>query len=78
MNKKLGLTAFVVGLSVVVWIGSGYIGSNPLALGMTGLIGAFYLMGALELRRFHQATAALGRALAVAQAVALLPGGRLG
>jgi hypothetical protein len=64
MNKKLGLTAFVVGLSVVVWVGSGYIGSNPLAFLMTGLIGAFYLMGALELRRFHQATAALGRALA--------------
>jgi Domain of unknown function (DUF802) len=31
---------------------------------MTGLITAFYLMGALELRRFHQATSALGSALA--------------
>ena len=64
MNKNLGLAAFLLGLGAVVWVGLGYIGSNPLALAMTVLIGAFYSMGALELRRFHQTTAALCKALA--------------
>ena len=64
MNKNLGLAAFLLGLGAVVWVGLGYIGSNPLALAMTVLIGAFYSMGALELRRFHQTTAALSKALA--------------
>ena len=63
MNKKLGVAAFCVGLAAVCWVGSGYIRSNPLALTMTVLIGAFYLMGALELRRFHQATSTLATAL---------------
>ena len=56
MNKQLGITAFVVGLTAVVWVGAGYAASHPLALAMTALILAFYLMGALELRRFHQAS----------------------
>jgi len=63
MNKKLGVAAFCVGLAAVCWVGFGYIRSNPLALTMTTLIGAFYLMGALELRRFHQATSTLATAL---------------
>jgi hypothetical protein len=63
MNKKLGVAAFCVGLAAVCWVGLGYIRSNPLALTMTALIGAFYLMGALELRRFHQATTTLAKAL---------------
>jgi hypothetical protein len=45
-------------------VGIGYVGANPLALAVTALIAAFYLMGALELRRFHQATASLAQALA--------------
>ena len=56
--------AFFVGLIAVAWVGFGYIGSNPLALTMTALIGATYLMGALELSRYQQATATLGGALA--------------
>lgn len=63
MNKHVGGMAFVVGLAAVVWVGAGYAGSHPLALAMTALIGAFYLAGALELRRFRQATAALDEAL---------------
>lgn len=63
MNKKLGIAAFCVGLAAVCWVGLGYIRSNPLAFTMTALIGAFYLMGALELRRFHQATSTLAGAL---------------
>jgi hypothetical protein len=64
MNRTICLAAFVVGLVAVVWVGVGYIGASPLALTMTALIGAVYVTGALELRRFHCATAALDRALA--------------
>ena len=55
----LHYTAFFVGLAAVCWVAIGYLGSNPLALAITLLIGAFYGMGALELQRFHQATATL-------------------
>jgi len=65
MHKRLEWAAFFLGLFAVAWVGFGYIGSNPLALTMTGLIAAFYLMGALELRRFSQATAGLQSALRV-------------
>lgn len=64
MNRPLEWAAFLLGLFAVAWVGFGYIGSNPLALTMTVLIAAFYLMGALELRRFHQATSGLQSALA--------------
>ena len=63
MNKLLHHAAFCVGLAVIGWIGAGYLRTQPLALGMTALIAAFYLMGALELRRFHEATSALDQAL---------------
>lgn len=68
MNKYLGTAAFFLGLGAVAWVGFGYLGSNPLALTMTLLIGAFYLMGTLELWRFHQATASLAAALAAVPA----------
>jgi hypothetical protein len=68
MTKPLGIAAFGVGLIAVGWVGVGYAASHPLALAMTSLILAFYLMGALELRRFHQATATLADALSVAPA----------
>ena len=68
MSKHLGIAAFGVGLIAVVWVGAGYAASHPLALAMTSLILAFYLMGALELRRFHQATATLAAALAAVPA----------
>jgi len=47
----------------VCWIGAGYVGSNPLALAVTMLVGACYLAGALELQRYSQATATLARAV---------------
>ncbi len=65
MNRLLYLACFAVGLLAIGWVGAGYVQTNPLALAITGLIAAFYLMGALELRRFHQATTALERALHV-------------
>jgi hypothetical protein len=64
MSRRWGGAAFALGLGVVLWVGFGYRGANPLALTMTALIGAFYLMGALELRRFDQATSGLKAALA--------------
>jgi hypothetical protein len=64
MNRFLHHAAFVVGLAAVCWVGAGYVGSNPLAAAFTALIGAFYVMGALELRRFQQATSSLDRSLA--------------
>ena len=63
MTRVLHHAAFVTGLAAVGWTGAGYIGSNPLALAMIGIIAAFYLMGALELHRFDRATSTLSRAL---------------
>ncbi|MDP9897959.1 DUF802 domain-containing protein [Variovorax ginsengisoli] len=63
MTRLLHYIAFVLGLAAISWVAIGYIGSNPLALLITLLIGAFYLMGAAELRRFDQATATLARAV---------------
>ncbi|RST54353.1 apolipoprotein A1/A4/E domain-containing protein [Variovorax sp. MHTC-1] len=64
MTRYFHHAVFFVGLAAVCWVGVGYIGSNPLALAITLLIGAFYLMGALELHRFRQATATLAQSLA--------------
>ena len=64
MNRFLPLTVFLAGLAAVAWVGAGYVGVNLLALAVTLLIGAFYLVGALELRRYQQATDSLTRALA--------------
>ncbi|ENO87020.1 DUF802 domain-containing protein [Thauera linaloolentis] len=63
MNRSMSVAAFLLGMAVVVWVGAGYIGRSPLALGMTALIGLVYLAGALELLRFERATSALRRAL---------------
>lgn len=63
------LVAFVAGLAVVGWIAIGYAGTNPLALAVALLIAAVYLFGALELKRFHQATDALATAVSGLNAV---------
>jgi hypothetical protein len=64
MNRNLGTAAFVLGGAAVAWVGWGYLGSHPLALAITVLIAAAYGAGALELRRYDQATQTLSRALA--------------
>ncbi|ATE61215.1 DUF802 domain-containing protein [Thauera sinica] len=64
MNKSICVAAFVAGLLAVAWVGAGYIGHSALALAVTALIGAVHVAGAVELLRFHRATAALERALA--------------
>ena len=63
MNQFLRHAASATGLAVIAWVGAGYLLTNPLALVLTLLIGAFYVMGVLELRRFRQATDALASAV---------------
>jgi hypothetical protein len=67
MNKHLYRAAALVGLLAIAWVAAGYLRphalANPLALGMTLLIAAFYGMGMRELHRFQQDTAGLQRAL---------------
>jgi vacuolar-type H+-ATPase subunit E/Vma4 len=67
MNRFLHHVVLVAGLAAVCWAGAGYIGSSPLALTITVLVAAFYLIGALELQRFRQATSTLARATAEMQ-----------
>ncbi|MCF7696059.1 DUF802 domain-containing protein [Mycetohabitans sp. B2] len=61
---RFNIVVFLAGLAVVGWIGAGYLGSNPLASAVTLLIGGGYLAGALELRRYQQATVTLTRTVA--------------
>ncbi|NMF87522.1 DUF802 domain-containing protein [Aromatoleum petrolei] len=63
MNRIICVAAFLVGLVAVSWVGAGYVGTSALALTMTAIIGAVYVTGAAELRRFHCTTGALARAL---------------
>ena len=50
--KKLAFPiAFALGALAVVWVAAAVASSHALVLVMTGLIGAVYLYGTLELRR---------------------------
>jgi hypothetical protein len=74
MNQFLRHAAAATGLAVIAWVGAGYLLTNPLALVLTLLVGAFYVMGVLELHRFRQATTALATAVdALAATPASLP-----
>jgi hypothetical protein len=59
----LDLVVFSLGLVAVCWIGTGYLGSNPLALAVTLLIGIGYVAGGIELWRYRRATASLQRSV---------------
>ena len=67
MTKYLYRAAALVGLLAIGWVAAGYLRphllANPPALGMTLLIAAFYVVGALELQRFQHHTAGLNQAL---------------
>ncbi len=63
MNQLLRHATFAVGLAVIAWVGAGYVLTNPLALAITVLIGAFWLMGVLELQRFRKSTTELALAI---------------
>ena len=68
MNKSVMAAIFAVGLAAVGWVAWGFVGTSPLALAMTVVIGAVYLLGAYELMQFRAATASLGTALAASPA----------
>ena len=73
MNQLLRHATLAAGLAVIAWVGAGYVLTNPLALAVTVLIGAFHVMGVLELRRFRGATGELAQAVdALAQPPASL------
>ncbi len=63
-NRLFVLGAFVLGVIAVVWVGRGFVGTSAIALAMTLAIGATYLVGAQEIRRFSAHTAALAQAVA--------------
>ncbi|MGY0558421.1 MULTISPECIES: DUF802 domain-containing protein [unclassified Lysobacter] len=63
-KNALLFVVFLLGLLAVGWIGAGYVGSNLLGVGVTMMIGACYLAGALELHRYRHASATLTRAVA--------------
>jgi hypothetical protein len=63
MNRLLSIVLFLAGLAAVGWVASTYSASHPLALAVTLAIGAFYLMGVLELRQYQQATEGLAHAV---------------
>jgi hypothetical protein len=64
MNKSVMAAIFATGLAVVGWVGWGFAGSSPLALTMTVVIAAVYVLGAFELMQFRAATSSLSAALA--------------
>ncbi|MDB5851061.1 MAG: hypothetical protein JWP29_4813 [Rhodoferax sp.] len=63
MNRIVFSAAFAIGLATVGWVGYGFIGSSGLALAMTAVIAAVYVLGAWELKQFRAATASLSAAL---------------
>ena len=66
MSRNLvAVVVFLVGLLAVCWIGVGYAGTHPLAAVVAAVIAACYLVGALELFRYRQATITLRQALPV-------------
>jgi hypothetical protein len=63
MTRILFLTAALLGAAAILWIGSGFAGSNTLALAVTAVIGCVYLIGIFELLQFRWATSTLSQAL---------------
>jgi hypothetical protein len=63
MNRNLSLFAFILGLLAVVWVAIGYLDGHTLAFSVSCIIAGVYVAGALEMRRFHDNTAALAQAL---------------
>lgn len=63
MTKPLSAAAFVLGAMIILWMAGSFIGSHPLALIITVIIGAVYAAGFAELLHFQQATRTLENAL---------------
>lgn len=63
MSRVIFAGALLTGAAAVVWMCTGFIGSDILALAVTLVIGGVYILGFVELWRFRQATATLAQAL---------------
>jgi len=63
-NRLLVPGAFALGLIAVAWVGWGFVGTSAIALAMTLAIGAVYVLGAQEIRRYSALTASLADAMA--------------
>lgn len=59
MLKYLAVAVFILGAVLVAWMGSAFVGGNPLALVVTTAIGLCYLAGIAELVRFSRDTGSL-------------------
>ncbi|KQT10484.1 hypothetical protein [Ramlibacter sp. Leaf400] len=63
MNHRFFTIAFCIGLLALGWVGWSFVGTSWLALVMTAVIAAVYLVGAFELRQFRATTTGLRGAL---------------
>ena len=63
MLKYLAVAVFILGAVLVTWMGSAFVGGNPLALVVTTAIGLCYLAGVAELARFYRDTGQLSATL---------------
>ncbi|WBY01400.1 hypothetical protein PE066_18335 [Ramlibacter tataouinensis] len=63
MSNRIFALAFFLGLLALGWVATGFVGTSALALAMTAVIAATYLVGAHELRQFRAATGTLRAAL---------------
>jgi hypothetical protein len=63
MNRVIFTTVFLLGISVIAWMGVGFIGSNLLALTIIAVIACVYFVGFIELIQFRRATSSLHRFL---------------
>mgnify|MGYP000120108631 CR=1 FL=1 len=59
MMRFVFTTAFLLGASVIAWMGMGFVGTNPLALTIISIIACVYVVGFLELIQFRSATLTL-------------------
>lgn len=64
MSDRIFKGTFVLGLAAALWVGWGFLGTHGVALVMTAVIVAVYLVGSEELRQFRKATAALEHVVA--------------
>lgn len=72
MNRLSSFATFALpvlaGLAAVVWVGAGYGAAYPLALAVTAVIAAFFIVGVVELWRYRQGTHSLVQAVDALQA----------
>lgn len=64
MNRLILAVAFGLGIVAILWAGAGFVRGDALALAVTLVIGAVYLLGGLEILQFRRATDTLEKALA--------------